>query len=109
MDYYAPVQLYALLAIGLALYSATMSRLALRYPLPDNTKMFAGADFLLFVTWIPLAMYQVALFANMSSEIIPYHDVSDSAIRLYKRIAYFSHVVIVYLLFFWMPAFSKVR
>ena len=110
MDYYAPVQLYAILAIGLAWHSVVTSRLVLKHPHLVNTGIPTVADSILFLTWIPLLVYQVALFTgmsprySMSPEAIPYQDIPNEFSRICRQIAYFTHMFVIFMFFFCIPS-----
>ena len=105
MTYYAPMQLYAILAFGVACHSIVTSRLASVRPSSGRGGVFAGVDSILFVAWVPLMMYQLGVVIEVFPESLPYHPVKGNLGRVLKLFAYFFHTITVFLVLFWIPYF----
>ena len=109
MNYYAPMQMYIILAIGVACHSIVLSRLVPRDPPSDKDYASVEIDPVLLMIWMPLVLYQIGLFFGMSPETLPYHDVPNSATRFYMQIAHAFHAIAVCLFPFWTPFSFIVR
>ena len=107
MDYYAPMQMYIILAIGVACYYIVVSRASLRHPSSKRFGILIGIDIILFISWVPLVVHQMSLLIAMSPNP-PYHDVSGTVSRYCRQVAYFFHVLAVFTFPYWMSvSFAK--
>ena len=109
MNYYAPMQMYIILAIGVACYSIVVSRASLRHPSPDKDRVFFTRPVLiLYLVWVPLMLYQIAfVFLEMSPDALPYHDVPNRVSQVCARLAHTLHTLIVSLFPCWIPLSFK--
>ena len=111
MEYhFAPQELYILFAVGVACYAITASR----YP-SSKFGRFVGRliNYFLFISWVPLALHYMVIFFGLPPTI--FVDLPDALIdsrelhEMSKYVAYYVHMVMVFLFIFWIFFLQKVR
>lgn len=110
--HFAPQELYILFAIGIACYTITISR----YPPPKPDDFVGGLiDIFLLISWTPLALYYVGIVfglpparpvdQSMPGEAIDPRDIHEVT----KYIAYYAHIIMIFLFFLWIAFLWKIR